>query len=100
MTVEDDMVVGRERYERRAAALQRQLERRIAEVDQLTAEVAALTAQLAGEGVVVHPSVVAPVMVQWQAKATEYDALMATKTMHVLRIPRALYGWLLARRAR
>lgn len=96
MTVEDDLVVDPERYERRAAALQRQLERRIAEVDQLRAEVAALTAQLAGDGVVVHP----PAVAEWRAKAAEYDALMATKTMHVLRIPRALYGRLLARRAR
>ena len=92
---DEPVALTEERYARRAAALQRQLELRAAEVDQLRAEVAALTARLAGAGEPVY----APAVVEWRAKAAEYDALMATKTMHALRIPRALYGRLLARRS-
>jgi hypothetical protein len=73
--------------------LRRQLTRRTAEVAALRAEVAALTAQLSG-GTVELPQVS-----EWRAKAAEYDALMATKTMHAVRIPRAIYGRILARRA-
>jgi hypothetical protein len=39
-----------------------------------------------------------PQVSEWRAKAAEYDALMATKTMHAVRIPRAIYGRILARR--
>jgi hypothetical protein len=39
-------------------------------------------------------------VVEWRAKAAEYDALMQTKTMHAVRIPRAIYGRILARRVR
>jgi surface antigen len=75
--------------------LRRQLARRTAEVAALKAEVAALTAQLAG-GQVTQSM---PQVSEWRAKAAEYDALMATKTMHAVRIPRAIYGRILARRA-
>lgn len=73
--------------------LRRLLARRTAEVASLRAELAALTAQLAG-GTEMMPQVA-----EWRAKAAEYDALMATKTMHAVRIPRAIYGRILARRA-
>ena len=73
--------------------LRRQLARRTAEVAALRAEVAALTAQLAGG----RPDM--PQVSEWRAKAAEYDALMATKTMHAVRIPRAIYGRILARRS-
>ena len=76
--------------------LRRQLARRTAEVTALKAEVAALSAQLAG-GPVRQSSM--PQVSEWRAKAAEYDALMATKTMHAVRIPRAIYGRILARRA-
>jgi Tfp pilus assembly protein FimV len=72
--------------------LRRQLERRTAEVAALRAEVAALTAQLTGRRDTM------PQVSEWRAKAAEYDALMATKTMHAVRIPRAIYGRILARR--
>lgn len=72
--------------------LRRQLARRTAEVATLRAEVAALSVQLAG-GKATMPQVS-----EWRAKAAEYDALMATKTMHAVRIPRAIYGRILARR--
>ncbi|HEY6745302.1 MAG TPA: hypothetical protein VI357_06235 [Mycobacteriales bacterium] len=75
--------------------LRRQLARRTAEVAALKAEVAALTAQLAdGHAAPAGMSQVS----EWRAKAAEYDALMATKTMHAVRIPRAIYGRILARR--
>jgi hypothetical protein len=72
-------------------ALRQELARRTADVDTLRAEVSALTAKLGSydEQVVV-----------WRAKAAEYDALMQTKTMHAVRIPRAIYGRILAHRAR
>jgi hypothetical protein len=72
-------------------ALRRELAERTSEVDSLRAEVAALTAKLGA-----HDEQV----VVWRAKAAEYDALMQTKTMHAVRIPRAIYGRILARRAR
>ncbi len=72
-------------------ALQQELARRTAEVESLRDEVATLTAKLGGDDEQV---------VVWRAKAAEYDALMQTKTMHAVRIPRAIYGRLLARRAR
>lgn len=75
--------------------LRRQLARRTAEVAALRAEVAALTAQLSGGSA---PASL-PQVSEWRAKAAEYDALMATKTMHAVRIPRAIYGRILARRA-
>jgi hypothetical protein len=73
--------------------LRRELARRTAEVAALRAEVAALAAQLAGN------TLELPEVSEWRAKAAEYDALMATKTMHAVRIPRAIYGRILARRA-
>jgi hypothetical protein len=71
--------------------LRRQLARRTAEVESLRADVAALTDKLGARDEQV---------VEWRAKAAEYDALMRTKTMHAVRIPRAIYGRILARRAR
>jgi hypothetical protein len=75
-----------------AEVLRRQLALRTAELTALRGEMAALTAQLTG-------SALTPQVAEWRAKAAEYDALMATKTMHALRIPRAIYGRILARRA-
>jgi hypothetical protein len=72
-------------------ALRRELGRRTAQVESLRAEVAALTAKLGARDEQV---------VEWRAKAAEYDALMQTKTMHAVRIPRAIYGRILARRTR
>ena len=72
-------------------ALRRELVERTAEVDSLRSEVAALTAKLGAYD---------DQVVVWRAKAAEYDALMQTKTMHAVRIPRAIYGRILARRAR
>lgn len=72
--------------------LRRQLTQRTAELTALRVEVAALTAQLTG-------GALTPQVTEWRAKAAEYDALMATKTMHALRIPRAIYGRILARRS-
>lgn len=74
--------------------LRRQLARRTAEVAALRAEVAVLTAQLGGP----PAQTLMPQVSEWRAKAAEYDALMATKTMHAVRIPRAIYGRILARR--
>ena len=71
--------------------LRRELARRTAEVESLRAEVAALTDKLGARDEQV---------VEWRAKAAEYDALMRTKTMHAVRIPRAIYGRILARRTR
>jgi hypothetical protein len=71
--------------------LRRELAERTAEVESLRAEVSALTAMLGARDEQV---------VEWRAKAAEYDALMRTKTMHAVRIPRAIYGRILARRAR
>ena len=71
--------------------LRRELARRTAEVESLRAEVAALTDKLGARDEQV---------VEWRAKAAEYDALMRTKTMHAVRIPRAIYGRILARRGR
>jgi hypothetical protein len=69
--------------------LRRELAKRDVEIEALRAEVASLRIRL-GEK---HEQVT-----EWRAKAAEYDALMQTKTMHAVRIPRALYGRILARR--
>jgi regulator of replication initiation timing len=74
-------------------ALREQLAQRSAEVAALRTENAALRAQLAD-------GTLTPQVVEWKAKAAEYDALMQTKTMHAVRIPRAIYGRILARRTR
>jgi hypothetical protein len=73
------------------STLRRELDRRTAELESLHAEVAVLTAKLGARDEQV---------VEWRAKAAEYDALMQTKTMHAVRIPRAIYGRILARRVR
>ena len=73
------------------SALRRELAERTAEVESLRAEVAALTTKLGAQDEHV---------VEWRAKAAEYDALMQTTTMHAVRIPRAIYGRILARRSR
>ena len=73
------------------SGLRRELARRTAEVESLRAEVVALTDKLGARD---------EQLVEWRAKAAEYDALMRTKTMHAVRIPRAIYGRILARRAR
>ncbi|HEV7658125.1 MAG TPA: hypothetical protein VGP36_25785 [Mycobacteriales bacterium] len=73
-------------------ALRLELTRRTSEVAALRVEVAALTAHAAR-------ATLNPQVMEWKAKAAEYDALMATKTMHAVRIPRAIYGRILARRA-
>jgi len=71
------------------SALRRRLAERTSEVESLRAEVAALTAKLGAQE---------EQAVEWRSKAAEYDALMQTKTMHAVRIPRAIYGRILARR--
>ncbi|HEY7104476.1 MAG TPA: hypothetical protein VH573_22790 [Mycobacteriales bacterium] len=73
------------------SVLRRELARRTAEAESLRAEVVALTDKLGARDEQV---------VEWRAKAAEYDALMQTKTMHAVRIPRAIYGRILARRTR
>jgi ethanolamine utilization protein EutA (predicted chaperonin) len=72
-------------------ALRRELAERSAEVEALRAEVTSLTVRLGERNAQV---------IEWRAKAAEYDALMQTKTMHAVRIPRAIYGRILARRTR
>jgi hypothetical protein len=74
--------------ERRVAALERQLEYRIQVAADATDAAAARAAQ-AGDAAEAF------------AKAREFDALMQTRTMRLLRRPRAVYAWLLRiRRAR
>ena len=71
--------------------LRRELAERTAEVESLRAEVAALGAKLGARDEQV---------VEWRAKAAEYGAQKQTTTMHAVRIPRAIYGRILARRTR
>ena len=77
-----------ERLQRRIAALERQLEARIAQIADLQVHLAEQQrrAQRAeGDGPV-------PIgEVELRHKAAEYDALMATLTMRILRRPRAWY---------
>ena len=85
------MTDGIEDTAQTVGALRRELALRTAEVESLRAEVGTLTAKLGAYDEQV---------VEWRAKAAEYDALMQTKTMHAVRIPRAIYGRILARRGR
>jgi len=72
-----------ERLQRRNAALQRQLEARIAQVGDLRALLE--ERERAGTCGAVEVEAL-------RARAAEYDALMATMTMRVLRRPRAWYA--------
>lgn len=75
-----------ERLQRRIAALERQLEARIAQV-------ADLQARLDGHaGHADHADAAWAEEEVLRSKAAEYDALMATLTMRILRRPRAWYG--------
>jgi hypothetical protein len=71
-----------DRLDRQLAGMRRQLERRIAEVEQLRARL--------GE----EPTPAG----ELARKAAEYDALMRTKTMRLLAYPRVQWGRLLAAR--
>jgi predicted RNase H-like nuclease (RuvC/YqgF family) len=77
-----------ERLQRRIAALERQLEARIAQIADLQEHLAEQQRRIRlaeGDGPV-------PVTeVELRHKAAEYDALMATLTMRILRRPRAWY---------
>jgi predicted RNase H-like nuclease (RuvC/YqgF family) len=77
-----------ERLQRRIAALERQLEARIAQIADLQEHLAEQQRRIRlaeGDG----PVPVAEV--ELRHKAAEYDALMATLTMRILRRPRAWY---------
>ena len=78
------------RAERRVERLVRQLELRIAELDEVRprldrAEAELAAARLALEGCQAELRTA-------RAKADEHDRLLATKTMRLLRVPRAAYG--------
>ena len=87
-----------DRVRRRASALERQLEARIAQADALDdphADQAQRPAAPAGEEVAAARDEAARARHQADllaAKAAEYDALMGTFTMRALRLPRAWYG--------
>ena len=68
-----------ERLARRVAALERQVEARIAQVEDYQRRLA-------------HAERRAEEASQVLAKATEYDVLMGTITMKALRLPRSWYG--------
>ena len=72
-----------ERLQRRIAALERQLEARIAQVADLQARL---------DGHAGHVDAAWAEEEVLRSKAAEYDALMATLTMRILRRPRAWYG--------
>lgn len=72
-----------ERLTRRAAALERQVEARITQVEDLQRRLAHEENQARAAR---HEAAVA------MPKAIEYDALMNTVTMKALRLPRAWYG--------
>lgn len=71
-----------ERLARRVAALERQVEARIGQVDDLRRRLAHAERQAMPIGSELESS----------RKAAEYDALMATFTMRALRLPRSVYG--------
>lgn len=75
-----------DRLERRIAALERQLEARIAQIDEYQRRLAQAegVARAAERAMGDVPQVV------W--KAAEYDALMNTATMKALRLPRSWYA--------
>ena len=72
-----------ERLARRVAALERQIESRIEQVEDLRRRLA--HAEREGMATGSDP-------VEARRKAAQYDALMATFTMRALRVPRAVYG--------
>jgi hypothetical protein len=75
-----------DRLARRVAALERQVEARIAQVEDYQRRLAhAENAWAAAERAAEDAA-----EVRW--KAEEYDALMGTLTMKALRVPRAWYG--------
>ena len=79
-----------ERLQRRVTALERQLEARIAQVDDLRARLAQqerLTAEARGDAS--RSRAEADVL---RPKAAEYEALMRTFTMRALDRPRVLYA--------
>ena len=76
-----------ERLQRRIAALERQLEARIAQVADLQVQLAEQQRQamrVSRDGAMSEEEL--------SRKAAEYDALMATLTMRALRRPRAWYA--------
>ena len=97
---------------RRVAGLLRELELRTDQRDRLLAERDAAWAERAELGRAVSTltsevdrlrTLVDDLTAQcdrWQGRAGEYDALMATRSMRLLRGPRRLYALLLRRRRR
>lgn len=84
-----------ERLQRRAAALERQLDTRIAQVEALQkrlAEQAAVLDTAHADAAAAHEETE-----RWR---TEYEALMNTRTMRALRLPRAWYAAVRRRLAR
>lgn len=75
-----------ERLARRVAALERQVEARIAQVEDYQRRLAHVENALA----VAEPLARQVSEVLW--KAAEYDALMGTRTMKMLRLPRSWYS--------
>jgi hypothetical protein len=80
LEVSQDALV--KRLQRRVAALERQLEARIAQVADLQARIAQHQQDRPDPGV----------DADLRHRAAQYDALMATATMRALRLPRAWYG--------
>lgn len=81
---EPDPAAEAERVTRRLAAVLRELERRSSDADRLQTERDLLAAEC-------H---------DLRQRASQYDALMATKTMRLLAVPRQFYARLRQRTAR
>ena len=76
-------------YETRTAALERQIDSRIGQVQELEQQLKGLEQQLNGIAAIAGDDLGLLV-----AKANEYDELMQTRTLRILRRPRAAYAWL------
>lgn len=72
-----------ERLARRVAALERQVEARVEQVEDLRRQLAHAERQATSN---------ASELAEARRIKAEYDALMATFTMRALRLPRAVYG--------
>ena len=82
-----------ERLARRVAALERQVEARIAQVEDYQRRLAhAENAARTAEDALRRAESGAEEVSQMLQKAREYDALMGTITMKALRLPRSWYG--------
>jgi hypothetical protein len=83
-------------YESRAVALERQVDSRIGQVQALEQQLQDLEQQLKGleQQLKDVAAVAGGDLGLVIAKAKGYDALMQTRTMRILRRPRAAYAWL------